>query len=107
VIIGKVTHRVTHTIVTSTPKPRMLGAPYPTGAVSNVCHCALVSVTYTIGVSRYGRFNMVFGYLVGFHDSKKKVYWMVYLYLNTYGNPNKKVYWMVTGYVIGVSNLYH
>ena len=29
-----------------------------------------VSVTYSLGVSRYGRFNMGFGYLVGFYDSK-------------------------------------
>ena len=29
-----------------------------------------VSVTYTVGVSRYGRFNMGFGYLEGFYDSK-------------------------------------
>jgi hypothetical protein len=32
----------------------------------------LVPVTYTIGVSRYGRFTIVFGYLVGFYDSKIK-----------------------------------
>ena len=31
-----------------------------------------VSVTYTIGVSRHGRLTIVFGYLVGFYDSKIK-----------------------------------
>jgi hypothetical protein len=33
----------------------------------------VASVTYTVGVSRYGRFTIVFGYLVGFYDSKKSL----------------------------------
>jgi hypothetical protein len=40
---------------------------------------ALASVTYTVGVSRYGRFTIVFGYLVGFYDIKIKFnVWFTY-----------------------------